>query len=114
MLNAKRLTTKAMRLNEAVAKTQKVVEKMPGEKWGIYQRFNDLVEEVGELANAIQVKEGWKTKNRSKAEIIDSVCDVLYSVFAIAAIYKIDLDKEYAKVLKHIDSRRKKGDFDHI
>lgn len=114
MLNAKRLTTKAMRLNEAVAETQKVVEKMPGEKWGIYQRFNDLMEEVGELANAIQVREGWKTKNRSKAELVDSICDVLYSIFAIAAIYKVNLDREYLKVLKHIDSRRKKGDFDHI
>lgn len=103
-----------MNLNEAVEKTQKIVEKMPGEKWGVYQRFNDLVEEVGELANAIQVREGWKTKNRSKAELVDSVCDVLYSVFAIAAIYKIDLDKEYPKVLKHIEARRKKGDFDHV
>ncbi len=103
-----------MKLSEAVVKTKKVSEAMPGKKWGIYPRFNDLVEEVGELANAIQVKEGWKTKNRSKAELIDSVCDVLYSIFSIAAIYNIDLDKEYPKVLGQIDTRRKNGDFDHI
>jgi len=103
-----------MNLNQAVKKTQNVVDKMPGDRWGIYQRFNDLVEEVGELANAIQVKEGWKTKNRQKADLVDSVCDVLYSVFAIAALYNVDLEKEYPKVLKHIDSRRKNGDFDHI
>lgn len=103
-----------MNLNEAVRKTKAVSDQMPGEKWGIYQRFNDLVEEVGELASAIQVKEGWKSEKRSKSELVDSVCDSLYSLFCIAAIYDVDLDQEYPKVLEHIDSRRKKGDFDHI
>lgn len=83
-----------MRLNEAVKETKKVKDKMPGEAWGIYQRFNDLVEEVGELANAIQVTEGWKTKNRAKADLVDSVCDTLYSLFLVADNYKIDLEKE--------------------
>lgn len=103
-----------MKLSEAVSRTKEVSNNMPGEKWGIYPRFNDLVEEVGELANAIQVKEGWKTKNRAKSELIDSVCDVLYSVLCIAAIYDIDLDQEYPKVLEHIDNRRRDGDFDHV
>lgn len=103
-----------MNLNQAVTKTKEVSDSMPGKKWGIYQRYNDLVEEVGELANAIQVKEGWKSKNRSKAELVDSVCDVLYSVFCVAAIYGVDLDQEYPKVLDQIDSRRKNGDFDHV
>jgi len=100
-------------INEAVDKTKKVAEKMPGKKWGIYQRFNDLVEEIGELANALQVKEGWKTKKRSKADLADSVCDVLYSVLLISAHYNLDLDKEYTKVLRDIDARRRSGDFDH-
>jgi len=101
-----------MYLNEAVQKTKGVSDSMPGKRWGIYQRFNDLVEEVGELANAIQVEEGWKTRKRAKAEIVDSVCDVLYSIFCVAAIYKIDLDKEYPKVLDQINLRREQGDFD--
>ena len=103
-----------MRLNEAIKKTQKVADKMPGEKWGIYQRFNDLVEEVGELANSIQVKEGWKTKNRAKADLVNSVCDVLYSILLVASHYDIDLEREYPEVLKEIEDRVKKGDFDHI
>ena len=103
-----------MRLNEAIKKTRMVNNKMPGKKWGIYQRFNDLVEEVGELSNAVQVKEGWKTKNRSKSELIDSLCDVLYSLFLMADHYKIDLDREYPKILKEIDKRRQKGEFDHV
>jgi NTP pyrophosphatase (non-canonical NTP hydrolase) len=102
-----------MNLSEAVSKTKKVSDLMPGEKWGIYQRFNDLVEEVGELANAIQVKEGWKSENRAKSELVDSICDVLYSIFCVAAIYDIDLEKEYPKVLAQIEARRENGDFDH-
>lgn len=103
-----------MKLNEAARETKKVVSKMPPPKWGIYQRFNDLVEEVGELANAIQVKEKWKTKNREKSELVDSVCDVLFSIVLVADHYQIDLDKEYPKVLKEIDDRRKSGEFDAI
>lgn len=103
-----------MRLNEAVAETKKVKDKMPGKPWGIYQRLNDLVEETGELANAIQVKEGWKTKNRAKAELVNSVCDVLYSILLIAELYNIDLEKEYPDVLGEIEGRIKKGDFDHV
>lgn len=60
------------------------------------------------------MKEGWKTKNRSKADLVDSICDVLFSIFLIADYYNVGLEKEYPKVLKGIDERRKKGDFDHI
>lgn len=103
-----------MKLNEAVAETKKVKDQMPGGPWGIYQIFNDLVEETGELANAIQVKEGWKTKNRVKTELVDSVCDVLYSVFLVADNYKINLEKEYPKVLEQLKQRIKTGDFDYL
>ena len=97
-----------MRLNEAIAETKKVKDKMPGKTWGIYQRLNDLVEETGELANAIQVKEGWKTKNRAKAELVNSVCDVLYSILLIAERYNLDLEKEYPSVLSEIEGQIKK------
>jgi len=104
-----------MRLNEAVKETQKASQKMPGNKqWTAHTRFVELVEEVGELANAIQTDEGYKTRKRKKSEIIDSVCDVLWEILLIAGIYRIDLDIEYPEVLKQIDARRKKGEFDHI
>lgn len=103
-----------MKLNEAVRETKKVKDKIPGEAWGIYQRFNDLVEETGELANAIQVKEGWKTKNRAKSELVGSVCDILYSIFLVADNYNIDLENEDPKVLKGLRKRIDEGDFDHI
>ncbi len=103
-----------MQLNEAKESTSNVIKQMPGEKWTVYQRLADLMEEAGELANAIQVKEGWKSQNRSKSELVDSVCDTLFSIFGIAALYGIDLDREYPKVLDHINSRREKGEFNHV
>ncbi|MEX0621537.1 MAG: MazG-like family protein [Candidatus Woykebacteria bacterium] len=88
---------------------------MPGnESWGVHTRFVELIEEVGELANAIQTEEGYKTKNRKKSEIIDSICDVLWEILLIAGIYKIDLNKEYPKVIKQINERREKGEFDYV
>lgn len=100
-------------LNKAIEDTEELAKKMPNEGWTIHTRFLELVEEVGELANAIQTTEGFKSKKRQKSQLIDSVCDVLFELLMIASIYKIDLDKEYPEVLKHIDKRRKSGEFDH-
>ncbi len=101
-------------LNELKEETKIVTSQMPdNDKWTIHNRFMELVEEVGELGNAIQTSEGFKSKKRKKSELVDSVCDVLFEIFNIASYYKIDLDKEYPKVLKFIDDRRKAGEFDH-
>lgn len=81
--------------------------------WTIHNRLAELMEEVGELANAIQTDEGFKSQKRKKSDLVDSVCDVLFEVFAIAAHYKVNLNHEYPKVLRSIDDRRKSGEFDH-
>lgn len=100
-------------LNEHVSNTKKVLSSMPdSEGWTIHNRLAELMEEVGELANAIQTDEGFKSKKRKKSELVDSICDVLFEVFGIAAHYNVDLDKEYPKVLKQINERRKSGEFD--
>jgi len=99
-------------LNQAIKDTKKIVEKMPkSKKWPVHARLAELFEEVGELANAIQTEEGYKTKKRQKSEVTDSVCDILFELLLIADIYKINLDKEYPTVLRKIDTRRKSGEF---
>ena len=70
-----------------------------------------FMEEVGELANAIQTDEGFKSKKRKKSDVTNSVCDSLYELLLIADHYHIDLDKEYPAVLEEIETRRKNGDF---
>lgn len=82
-------------------------------EWTSHNRFAALVEEIGELANAIQTTEGYKSNKRKKSEIADSVCDILYEVFMMASVYKVDLDKEYPKVLRQLEERIKAGEFDH-
>lgn len=101
-------------LNQAVEETIKVASAMPNKKkWLVHNNFAAMVEEVGELGNAIQVEEGFKSKKRKKSEVADSICDILYELFRIAKWYNVDLDKEYPLVLKRIDDRRKRGEFDH-
>lgn len=101
-------------LNQLKTETKNVADAMPNKnKWTIHNRLVELMEEVGELANAIQTEEGFKSKKRKKSEVIDSVCDSLFELLLIADHYKIDLDKEYPAVLKQIDDRRKSGEFDH-
>lgn len=101
-------------LNEHRDRTERVTSRIPQNKpWTIHNRMVELMEEVGELSNAIQTDEGFKSKKRKKSELVDSVCDVLFEVLNIAAHYKVDLDTQYPKVLKQIDDRRKSGQFDY-
>lgn len=99
-------------LNKAKSETRKVANKIQNVNWTIHTRFVELVEEMGELANAIQTEEGFKSKKRKKSDITNSVCDILFQILMIADYYKIDLDKEYPLVLDEIDERNKNGDFD--
>ncbi len=102
-------------LNQLKSETAKVARKMPNPKpWTIHNRLVEPMEEVGELANAIQTDEGFKSKNRKKSEVVDSICDTMYELLLIANHYKVDLDKEYPRVLKQIDQRRKDGEFNHL
>lgn len=105
---------KTATLNELKIKTHEIASQMPNNKeWDVHHRFVELVEEVGELANAIQTEEGYKSSKRKKSDVTNSVCDILFEILLIADHYNIDLDKEYPAVLQEIDMRRKNGDFDH-
>jgi NTP pyrophosphatase (non-canonical NTP hydrolase) len=103
---------KNLTLNQAIEKTEKLSRKFPNpKKWTSHARLADLMEEVGELANAIQTTEGYKSNKRKKSEIEDSLCDILYSIFMLASIYNVNLDEEYKKVLKDLKKRIKSGEF---
>lgn len=109
-----KIQTKNLTLNQAKNETKKVADKIQNKNWTIHTRFVELVEEVGELANAIQTEEGFKTKKRKKSDVTNSVCDILFEILLIADHYKINLDKEYPEVLEEIDERNKNGEFDQI
>ena len=105
-----------MHFAEAGKKTKRVVgdfEKNRKRKWTPEVMLTDLAEEVGELSNAILVREGYKSVKRKKANLTDSLCDILFDIFMIADHYGVDLEKEYGKVLKELEARLKRGEFSH-
>ena len=104
-----------MDLKTAQHKTIQLSQKFPT-PMNKKSRALDLMEEVGELANAILITEGDKPSNRAISKdadygISDSLCDILYDVFMLAEDYKVDLSEKYPQVLEHIETRVKSGEF---
>jgi len=98
-------------MKELTEKTRAVARKFP-KQWSPPIRFIDLVEEVGELANALLGE--WKEKPPSgiKSEVEDSLCDILYDLLLLAHDFDIDLKKSYLKMLEDLDKRIEAGKFD--
>ncbi len=80
-------------------------------EWKPEVMLTDMAEEMGELANAILVERGFKSKNRLRADLVDSLCDVLFDIFMIAEYYGINMEPEYDKVLKEMQKRIESGEF---
>lgn len=76
-------------------------------------RFVDLVEEVGELANAILTTEGHKSKKCTRADIADSLADILYNVIILADLYEVNLEKEMKEMLEKLHRRIKDKEFEY-
>jgi NTP pyrophosphatase (non-canonical NTP hydrolase) len=79
-------------------------------------RTLDLVEEVGELANAVLLVEKRKKvtpahKQRSVTDIADALSDMLFNMVVLAEDYNIDLIKDYERMLVELKKRIKKGEF---
>jgi NTP pyrophosphatase (non-canonical NTP hydrolase) len=100
-----------MTLNQLKVITKRATRKFPGKKWRPEIRTLDLVEEVGELCNAVLIKEGHKGKKRTKGELADSIVDILFDLILIADNYRIDIGKEYFKMIKDIIRRQKEKQF---
>lgn len=105
-----------MFFKEAQIKAEEVYEEMkkryPEVKWGPEEFMIDLMEEIGELANALLVERGHKFKSRKKSDLNDAFFDVLFDLLMIASIMNVDLDKAFEKGLKELRSRIQKGEFD--
>ena len=102
-----------MNLKQLTEKTVKLTKKFP-QKWNKNTRFIDLVEEIGEIANAILVKEEQKPKKtlHKGNSLPDALADTLYDLIMLAHQHGIDLEKEYLEMLKKLEKRIEKGEFD--
>lgn len=79
-------------------------------------RMIDLVEEVGELAQAMLIVDKRKktndpSKQKTKADIADALCDVFYDLIMLSKNYDIDLPSEYTSMLARLKARVDGGEF---
>lgn len=88
-----------------------VHDKFP-RKYDAKTEYVNLVEEVGELANAILLESGDKPEKRRRAELADSFADVLFALVVTAESYKVDLEKELVQTLGEIDNRLQEKEYE--
>ncbi len=90
---------------------EEMLKKSGATIWNPEKRFIDLVEEVGELANAILFREGHKKSKSKQFDLTDSIMDVLFDLLCLANHYGIDVSEEYQKVLDDMKRRIGEGEF---
>lgn len=100
-------------LSKARALKRKFDEKIPRheQEWDGKVLLIDLMEEVGELANAVLVEEGAKSEKVRKAQLGDSFGDILFALMLLADYYGVDLEKEFHAATDQISERLAAGKF---
>jgi NTP pyrophosphatase (non-canonical NTP hydrolase) len=101
---------------ELVDRTNEISRSFP-RQYDTRDHLIDLVEEVGELAQAMQISLGRKYSNdpikqKTKEDVVDALGDILFEVIRLARIQDIDLVEEYPKILDQLEARVKSGEFD--
>ena len=101
---------------DLIQKTRELEAKFPN-RYDTRDHFMDLVEEVGELSQALQISSGRKTttvvaKQRMQEDVVDALCDVLFELIRLSDKLGVDLEAEYLNVLNHIHDRIERGEFD--
>jgi|GEM_PF-1919118 len=87
-------------------------EKYPDMCWGPEQFMLDLMEEVGELSNALLVERGHKFRSRQKSTLEDAFFDILFDLFLLADKLNINLDKAWENEIEAFRRRVVTGEFD--
>jgi NTP pyrophosphatase (non-canonical NTP hydrolase) len=66
-----------------------------------------IMEELGEIAREINAIEGYKPKKSkfSDSHLGEELADLFFSIICIANYYKIDLGKEFKKVIEKYSRR---------
>lgn len=100
------------KIEQAINYYSKMQKRYPDVKWGPEHFMLNLVEEVGELSNALMCELGIKFKNRQKSEIEDAFFDVLFNLLLLSSLLKIDLDRAWKKGLEEFEEKLDSGEFD--
>ena len=93
---------------------QKIVKnwvKTKGFKWSAYAEFCHLVEEVGELGEALTVKQGERQAGSGyegladHSDLEEEIGDILFSLIGIANRFNIDLENCFNSTIKRYDKK---------
>lgn len=97
-----------MSLESMMERTKDLEGKFPSERWTPEIRALDLVEEVGELCSAMLEYHGHKTVGtKSKAPLVDSLCDILFDVLLLFKHYDVEVEPAYKAMLDELENRLK-------
>jgi NTP pyrophosphatase (non-canonical NTP hydrolase) len=80
-------------------------------KWDLKTHYIDLVEEVGELGNAILIDSGSKSEKRRRAQLQDSFADILFQLIQTADEAGIDLEASLVQMLAGLQARQEKREY---
>ncbi|MGD9129098.1 MAG: MazG nucleotide pyrophosphohydrolase domain-containing protein [Candidatus Woesebacteria bacterium] len=83
-------------------------------QWDLTTHCVDLMEEVGELANAVLIETKQKSKKRQRAHLEDSFADVLFELILMADEANIDLEEVLAQMLSELKARIKNNEYKNI
>ena len=71
-----------------------------GGYWPPLSMLGAIIEELGEIARAVNIIEGYKPpKENEVPRLGEEVADAIFAIICIANYYKIDLSKELTKSL---------------
>ena len=96
---------------EIINRIREVHKKFP-RKYDRKTEVINLLEEVGELANAVLVDSGDKPEKRRRAQLKDSFADILFALTATADAFDVDLEEELLKTLNEIEDRQNKKEYE--
>ena len=97
-------------LHQLIAEVLEVGSKFPN-KWDLKTHYIDLVEEVGELGNAILVESGNKSIKRKRAELDDSFADVLFELIMMANEAGVNLEDVLTEMLDELKARQENREY---
>lgn len=92
---------------------EKVLEagsKFPN-RWDLKTHYIDLVEEVGELGNAVLIETKSKSSKRQRAKLQDSFADVLFQLISMADEANVDLEASLLQMLGELTDRQQQGEY---
>lgn len=75
------------------------------DKWNGKEYALGFVGDVGDLAKIIMAKENLREMDNVDARLAHELSDCLWSVFVLAAHYKVDVEKEFLKTMDELESR---------